>query len=93
MPLEKGASPAAISRNIATERVAGKPERQAVAIAEAEARRAGHDAQPGMATMPNSSAAAGRLSPQLHIPQPRMRQSALPQTTRSANDLWPGRRV
>ena len=33
MPLEKGSSKEAISRNIATEVRAGKPEKQAVAIA------------------------------------------------------------
>ena len=37
MPLEKGSSKAAISNNIATERRAGKPEKQAVAIAFSEA--------------------------------------------------------
>lgn len=37
MPLEKGSSKAAISHNIATERNAGKPEKQAVAIAFSEA--------------------------------------------------------
>jgi hypothetical protein len=44
MPLEKGSSQETISHNIATERNAGKPEKQAVAIAESEARRTGHDA-------------------------------------------------
>ena len=34
MPLEKGSSQATISKNIATERAAGKPEKQAIAIAE-----------------------------------------------------------
>ena len=33
MPLEKGDNPAAISRNIKTEKAAGKPQDQAVAIA------------------------------------------------------------
>lgn len=33
MPLERGTSEATVSRNIATERAAGKPEKQAVAIA------------------------------------------------------------
>jgi len=37
MPLERGSSQSVISRNIATERRAGRPERQAVAIAEHEA--------------------------------------------------------
>lgn len=38
MPLKSGSSQAAISANIKTERAAGKPERQAVAIAESKAR-------------------------------------------------------
>jgi hypothetical protein len=37
MPLEKGSSKETISKNIATERRAGKPEKQAVAIAFSEA--------------------------------------------------------
>lgn len=40
MPLKSGSSQAAISANIRTERAAGKPERQAVAIAESKARDA-----------------------------------------------------
>jgi hypothetical protein len=41
MPLEKGPGRKAISRNIRTEREAGKPEKQAVAIALNTARRSG----------------------------------------------------
>jgi hypothetical protein len=41
MPLKKSASKAAISENIRTEIKAGKPQRQAVAIALDTARRAG----------------------------------------------------
>ena len=37
MPLVKGKSKEAISENIATERKAGRPEKQAIAIAESEA--------------------------------------------------------
>jgi hypothetical protein len=37
MPLIKGSSPKSISKNIAAERQAGKPQAQAVAIAEREA--------------------------------------------------------
>lgn len=39
MPLKKGSSRATISKNIATERRAGKPADQAAAIAYSEARR------------------------------------------------------
>ena len=41
MPLEQGKSKEVISRNIAKEREAGKPEKQAVAIALSEARKNG----------------------------------------------------
>lgn len=41
MPLEKGSSRAAISNNIRTEKAAGKPQKQAVAIALNTARRSG----------------------------------------------------
>jgi hypothetical protein len=39
VPLETGSSQKTISDNIAIERAAGKPEKQAIAIAEAQARR------------------------------------------------------
>lgn len=41
MPLQKGNSRAAISANIRTERAAGKPQKQAVAIALSTADRSG----------------------------------------------------
>lgn len=41
MPLEQGKSKTAISHNIAKEREAGKPEKQAIAIALSEARKNG----------------------------------------------------
>jgi hypothetical protein len=40
MPLEKGKSKKAFSKNVATEMKAGKPQKQAVAIAEAVKRKA-----------------------------------------------------
>lgn len=39
MPLKKGSSKEAISKNIATEMKAGKPQKQAIAIAENVARK------------------------------------------------------
>jgi hypothetical protein len=50
MPLEKGSSKAAISRNIATERSAGKPEKQAIAIAMSEAGKSRDEAPTAMPT-------------------------------------------
>jgi hypothetical protein len=41
MPLEKGKSKAAFQKNIKTEIEAGKPQKQAVAIAYSEQRRSG----------------------------------------------------
>jgi hypothetical protein len=41
VPLESGKSKKTISKNIATEMRAGKPQKQAVAIAYSEARRTG----------------------------------------------------
>lgn len=43
MPLEEGSSREAISQNIKTEIAAGKPQKQAVAIALNTARRSGAD--------------------------------------------------
>ncbi len=56
MPLDKGSGRAVIGRNIATERAAGKPERQAVAIAEREA----HDDQAPLMTAPNAGLPVAR---------------------------------
>ena len=47
MPLEQGSSQAVISRNIKTEMAAGKPQKQAVAIAERTARDSFAPAQDG----------------------------------------------
>lgn len=44
MPLEHGASKEAFSKNVATEMEAGKPQKQAVAIAYSEKNRTAHDA-------------------------------------------------
>jgi hypothetical protein len=41
MPLKKGSSKATVSANIKTEMAAGRPQKQAVAIALSEARRTG----------------------------------------------------
>jgi len=43
MPLEKSASKEAFSHNVAAEVKAGKPQKQAVAIAYSEKRAAAHD--------------------------------------------------
>jgi hypothetical protein len=56
MPLEKGKSETVIGHNITRERAAGKPERQAIAIAESEARRTGRDMQAPLATTASSGA-------------------------------------
>jgi hypothetical protein len=50
MPLEKGSSKAAIAHNIATERSAGKPEKQAIAIAMSEAGKSRDEAPAAMPT-------------------------------------------
>lgn len=41
MPLEKGRSRAAFSKNVSTEVKAGRPQKQAVAIAYSQARKGG----------------------------------------------------
>lgn len=46
MPLEQGSSREAISHNIETEIAAGKPQKQAVAIAMSEAGKSNQDEQP-----------------------------------------------
>jgi len=48
MPLEEGKSQEVISHNVATEREAGKPEKQAVAIAENKARTSDESIPVGM---------------------------------------------
>jgi hypothetical protein len=48
MPLKKGYSPQAISKNISTEMHAGKPQKQAIAIALSTARKVKADAGKSM---------------------------------------------
>ena len=57
MPLEKGSSQSVISRNIATEIRAGKPQKQAEAIGEAMARRTGRD---NMVSTPSAGLPMGK---------------------------------
>jgi hypothetical protein len=79
MPLQEGKGQATISKNVATERDAGKPAKQAEAIAEAKAR----DGLSGVATgvrTPGHSATSGVATP-------------TPGGSNSANDSWGGRRV
>lgn len=52
MPLNKGKSKAAVSQNIKTEIAAGKPQKQAVAIALNTARKAGAKIPPPPAAKP-----------------------------------------
>lgn len=56
MPLEKGNSRAAIGRNVETEEAAGKPKKQAVAIALHEAK----DTAPPLTTANAGAPCAGR---------------------------------
>lgn len=56
MPLERGGSREAISKNIETEKAAGKPQKQAVAIALHTTR----DTQSGLTTGATASAAGSR---------------------------------
>lgn len=53
MPLMQGKSKAAVSQNIATEVKAGRPQKQAVAIALSQARKADRGPGRGMVKNPN----------------------------------------
>jgi len=54
MPLIKSTTPKAFGKNIARERAAGRPEKQAVAIAYSEKRAAEQDPQHGTVKMANA---------------------------------------
>lgn len=55
MPLKKGKSPATVGKNIKTEIAAGKPQKQAVAIALNTARKSGARIPPPKRKPPASS--------------------------------------
>jgi hypothetical protein len=86
MPLESGSSRATMSKNIKTEMAAGKPQKQAVAIAYSKAGK--DEAQPGMVTTPNAGAPVGR---------PRRASDGSGGTPAAGNrptmPTWPGRVV
>lgn len=75
MPLIKSAQPKAFSKNIATEMHAGKPQKQAVAIASSEARaaRRSHGSDAGESTTtkhPSNTSSANPKSGKSYVMQP-----------------------
>lgn len=66
MPLIKSAKPSAFSKNIETEMHAGKPQKQAVAIAYSEARAAKHGKQTKHVGHPHHSAHSETTSLHYH---------------------------
>lgn len=63
MPLKKGKSEETISENIRTERRAGKPQKQAVAIAMREADKSGYRKKPASAKKTPPRGKNGRFLP------------------------------
>ncbi len=72
MPLRRGSSRDVISENIRTERRAGKPEKQAIAIAYSEARRTG----------------GGARTEHCHAPMQKGRTCGLPKGHRGGHRSW-----
>ncbi len=87
MPLESGSSRETMSKNIKTEIAAGKPQKQAVAIAYSKAGK--DEAQPGMVTAPSAAAAPGAV----RKPAKDASGGTPSAGARSTTPTWPGRVV
>lgn len=99
MPLETGRSQEAFSRNVATEVKAGKPQKQAVAIAYAKKREAAKDATndpPGTIVESVAQVLFGN-GPPIPIGTPASRATHgsvnIARSNSSANKAWTGRTV